>query len=133
MRFDAQALFARLAEKEKIKGHHSPEGSAIRTLSRALNGWSTGNLAAVDVLALCDQAMEGWLKARLKVSQWSALGLPTLLEKAVEAKLLTRLEAGRLRQIHGAQARARDTRMAPTAEPVKSALELCVRVVERHW
>ena len=42
MSFDAQAIFANLAEKERIKGHHSPEGRAIRTLSRALSGWSSG-------------------------------------------------------------------------------------------
>ena len=133
MRFDAQALFARLTEREKVKGHHSPEGRAIRTLSRALNGWSTGNLDAVDVLALCAQAMEDWVKARLKVPQWSALSLPALLQKAMEAKLLTRSEAVRLKQTHALRAGARQTRIAPTAEYVESALELCIRVVEKHW
>jgi len=41
MPFDAQAIFANLAEKEQIKGHTSPDGRAIRTLSRALSGWSS--------------------------------------------------------------------------------------------
>ena len=66
MTFDAQAIFANLAEKERIKGHHSPEGRAIRTLGRALSGWSTGVLAPPDVVVLCDQAVEDWLKGRLK-------------------------------------------------------------------
>src|SRR5437867_474602 len=68
MSFDPQAIFANLTEQEKIKGHHSPEGRAIRTLSRALNSWSTNNLSARDVLVLCDQAVEDWLKARLRIS-----------------------------------------------------------------
>ena len=69
MPFDAQAIFANLAEKEQIKGHHSPEGRAIRTLSRALSGWSSEKIfRPVDVIVLCDQAVEDWLKARLKRS-----------------------------------------------------------------
>ena len=42
MKFDAQAIFANLTEKERVKGHHSAEGQAIRTLGRALNGGSVG-------------------------------------------------------------------------------------------
>jgi hypothetical protein len=70
MAFDAQAIFANLAEKERIKGHHSPEGRAIRTLSRALNGWSTGTLTRRDVIVLCDQAIADWLNTRLQRSAW---------------------------------------------------------------
>ncbi len=133
MRFDAEALLERLAAKERIKGHHSPEGGAIRTLSRALNGWLARTLAAQDVLVLCNQAMEGWLKARLGVSQWSALGLPALIKRATEAELLTRVEASYLKRIHEAQARSRKTSRATPAKRVKSALEVCIRVIERHW
>ena len=48
--FDLQTMFANLTEKERLKGHHSAEGRAIRTLSRAMNGWSSGNFAALDML-----------------------------------------------------------------------------------
>ncbi|HEU4340024.1 MAG TPA: hypothetical protein VFU31_00490 [Candidatus Binatia bacterium] len=133
MRFDPQAIFADLAEREKLKGHHSPEGRAIRTLSRALNGWASGNLSPVDVLVLCDQAMEDWLKSRLKMPPWSAPSLTQLLTRAAEKKLLARPHAVRLQRIHHARARARDTGTAPTARNVESALELCIRVVEKHW
>ena len=67
MSFDAHGIFANLAEQERLKGHHSPEGRAIRTLSRALSGWVAKNLAADDVVVLCAQAVEDWLKARLAV------------------------------------------------------------------
>ena len=76
MAFDAQSIFANLAEKERLKGHHSAEGRAIRILSRAMNGWSSGNLAALDVLVLCDQSLEDWLKARLKLSPWATQDFP---------------------------------------------------------
>jgi hypothetical protein len=68
MSFDAKAILANLVEQERIKGHHSAEGRAIRTLARALSGWSTGTLSPTDVIILCDQAVEDWLKARLKRS-----------------------------------------------------------------
>lgn len=133
MSFDSREIFANLAEKEKIKGHHSPEGRAIRTLSRALNGWSTGNLAAVDVLALCDQAIEDWLKARLKLPMWSMPNLPQLLEKAIDQKLIARFEAARLRKIRLARKQMHEGGRTPAVDEVESALRFCIQLVEKHW
>jgi hypothetical protein len=133
MAFDAQSIFANLTEKERLKGHHSAEGRAIRTLSRAMNGWSSGNLAALDVLVLCDQSLEDWLKARLKLSPWATQDFPTLLQKAVVKGLLTRMEAARLQKLHNARARARAEGNAPVARDVEAALQFSIRVVERYW
>jgi hypothetical protein len=132
MTFEPRVLFANLAEKERINGHHSPEGRAIRTFSRALDGWAAGNLAAVDVLALCEQGMEDWLKTRLKIQSWSARGLADLLPQAIEKNLLTGLDGDglwklntiRLRLVNNAEASDRDA---------EAALELCIRIVEKHW
>jgi hypothetical protein len=133
MSFDPRAIFANLAEKERIKGHHSAEGRAIRTLSRALNGYSSGNLSGSDVLVLCDQAIEDWLKARRKVSPWSMRSLPELLVTAVQARWISRLEAVRLQKLrntresidlHGAD--------VPGLE-VESTLKFCIELVEKHW
>ena len=132
MSFDPQAIFANLTEQEKIKGHHSPEGRAIRTLSRALNGWSTNNLSARDVLVLCDQAVEDWLKARLRISAWSARTLPELMTTAVDKNLITRLDAVRLQRLHKMRRRSRDEQ-GLTAQEVNTALEFCIQLVEKHW
>jgi hypothetical protein len=102
MSFDPQAMFANLAEKERIKGHHSPEGRAIRTLSRALNGYSSGNLSRRDVIVLCDQAIEDWLKAKCKVSPWSTRSLPELLVIALQARWISRLEGVHLQKLYNA-------------------------------
>jgi hypothetical protein len=133
MAFDSQAIFANLAEKERLKGHHSPEGRAIRTLSRAMTGWSSGNLAALDVLVLCDQTLEDWLKARLKLSPWSTQDFPALLQKAVVKGLITRMEAVRLQKLRNARVRARDENNAPVARDVEAALESSIQVIERYW
>ena len=130
MTFDPQAIFANLAEKERLKGHHSPEGQAIRVLSRALNGWSTATLSGRDVWLLCEQAVEDWLKARLKVSAWSRRGLPELIPAALEKQLLTPSEAARLRRIHNR--RARDEQKL-SAHNVNRALEFCIRLIETRW
>ena len=132
MPFDAQEIFANLAEKEKIKGHHSPEGRAIRTLSRGLNGWSAGNLSPRDVIALCDQAVEDWLKTRLRLSSWSAKTLPALLVAAVNHDLITRTEAVRLQRVHNLRARA-DEQLEISTPEVEAALEFCVQLIEKHW
>jgi len=133
MSFDAKSIFANLAEKERIKGHHSSEGRAIRTLSRALNGLSSGSLSRRDVMVLCDQAMEDWLKARCKLSPWSTRNLPELLVEAVEAQWITRLEAVRLEKLRNARNTLQDERADVPAQEVESALLLCIEMIERHW
>jgi hypothetical protein len=132
MSFDPQTIFGNLAEKEKIKGHHSPEGRAIRTLSRALNGWANGALLATDVLVLCDQSIEDWLKARLKIPAWSVPRCTELLALGVEKKWLTRLEAVRLQRIHNVRSRVHGAGGAADRH-VEQALEFCIQLVERHW
>ena len=133
MAFDAQSIFANLTEKERLKGHHSAEGRAIRTLSRAMNGWSSGNLSTLDVLVLCDQALEDWLKARLKLSAWSTLDSPTLLERAVGKGLITRMEVVRWQRLHHARTHARKEGGATAAHEVEAALEFSIKLVERYW
>jgi hypothetical protein len=131
MPFDAHEMFANLAEQEKIKGHHSPEGRAIRTLSRALSGWSSGGLTPGDVAVLCDQAMEDWLKARLGISAWSAKTFAQLLASAEEAELLANAEATGLERQH--RQRTSSTLAAMTAADAENALKFCIEIVEKHW
>jgi hypothetical protein len=133
MTFDPHTIFANLTEKERLKGHHSPEGRAIRTLSRAVNGWSAGNLTALDVLVLCDQSLEDWLKARLRLSPWSTQDLAALLEKAVVKRLVTRIEAVRLQKLHNVRTRARDEGTTVAAHDVEAALEFSIQLIERYW
>ena len=132
MGFDAQSIFANLAEQERIKGHHSPEGRAIRTLSRALSGWSSADLSARDVIVLCDQAVEDWLKARLQRSPWSAQPLAALIVDAINKNLITRMEAVRLEKVRNARARPDDAAQISKVE-VESALEFCIQLIEKHW
>ena len=132
MGFDAQSIFANLAEQERIKGHHSPEGRAIRTLSRALSGWSSADLSARDVIVLCDQAVEDWLKARLQRSPWSAQPLAALIVDAINKNLITRMEAVRVEKVRNARARPDDEAQISKVE-VESALEFCIQLIEKHW
>jgi hypothetical protein len=132
MPFDAHALFANLTEKERIKGHHSPEGQAIRVLSRALNGWSSGSLSRRDVAVLCGQAIEDWLNVRLMRSPWSSQSLPVLAPLAVANRLLTQSEADRLLSFHGLRAPT-GAAMEISREEVEAALEFCVELIDKHW
>ncbi len=98
-----------------------------------MNGWSSGNLSALDVVVLCDQSLEDWLKARLQVSVWSTQDFPMLLEKAVGKGLITRMDAVRLQKIHNTRARARDEGNVIAAPDVEAALEFCIQLVEKYW
>jgi hypothetical protein len=131
MTFDAQAIFANLTEKERVHGHHSPEGQAIRTLGRALHGWSTGNLAGADVVVLCEQAIADWLKRKLRVSAWSASSMTELLAVAVKLDVVSRDDALRLWHMHAVRAEANIRAIA--AADVEAALECAIRIVEQRW
>src|ERR1043166_24794 len=128
MTSDLQALFANLAEQERIKGHHSAEGRAIRTLSRALSGWSSSQLHATDVLILALQAVEDWLKARLQVSPWSKTSRSELLAEASEKKLISVMDAVKFQRIRNLLSPT-----APTADltrqRVEEALIFCIHLV----
>jgi hypothetical protein len=130
MNFDLQAMFASLAEKEKLKGHHSPEGQAIRILGRALNGWLSATLSGRDVLGLAHQAVEDWLKSKLRISSWSRRDLPDLIVAALTNGLLTPAEAARLWEIH--DARVHDEQHA-SAGDISDILEFCIGLVEKRW
>ena len=132
MPFDAQAIFANAAEKERIKGHHSPEGRAIRTLSRALSGWSSGSLANRDVVVLCDQGVEDWLKARLKRSPWSIQPVPALVPAAIANHWITQSDAVRLLALHNLRVRLYES-AEMSAQEVESALEFCIELIDKHW
>jgi hypothetical protein len=132
MTFDAQALFANLAEKERIRGHHSPEGRAIRVLSRALSGWSAGTLSRRDVVVLCDQAVEDWLTARLKKSPWSIQSVPQLVPVALADQWITAADAERLRGVHHLRAGTGEPAEL-SAREVEAALEFCIDLIDKHW
>lgn len=132
MGFDAKEMFANLAEKERIKGHHSPEGRAIRVLSRALNGWSGGSLSGRDVVVLCDQAVEDWLHARLNKSPWSIQPVPELVRGALARQWVSDSEAERLQSLH--RLRASGAEPAEVSAPdVEAALEFCIGLIDKHW
>lgn len=132
MSLDAKAILANLVEQERIKGHHSAEGRAIRTLARALSGWSAGNLSRGDVIVLCDQAVEDWLKARLKRSPWSVEPLPALLSAAIVQNLITPSEVIALQKIHQ-QRQLEIEAGAISLTAVEAALEFCIQLLEKHW
>ncbi len=133
MSFDAKAIFADLAEKERIKGHHSPEGRAIRTLSRALNGFSSGDLSGRDVIVLCDQAIEDWLQAKCKISPWSTRSLPELLVRTVQARWISRLEAVGLQKLRNTRESIDQQGADAPGLEVESTLKFCIELVEKHW
>ena len=132
MTFDAQTIFGNLAEKERIKGHHTPEGRAIRTLSRALSGWSSGSLAHRDVVVLCDQAVEDWLNARLKRSPWSIQPVPALVPAAIANHWITQSDSDRLLDLHNSRVRLHEPGEM-SGQEVEAALEFCIELIDKHW
>lgn len=131
MAFNSQALLANLTERERILGHHSPEGQAIRLLGRALSGWSSENLAATDVVVLCRQAVEDWLQQRLKRLPWLVATLTDLSAAAVSAGLLSQSEGEHLQRLDHLSAQSRSGELI--AVEIEQLLETTIAIVEQHW
>ncbi|TMB66287.1 MAG: hypothetical protein E6J54_23160 [Deltaproteobacteria bacterium] len=72
------------------------------------------------------------MKARLRISAWSARTLPELTTTAVDKNLITRLDAVRLQRLHNMRARSPDEQ-GFRAQEVNTALEFCIQLVEKHW
>jgi hypothetical protein len=133
MDFDPRSILANLVEKEKFRGHHSAEGRAIRNLGRAIHGWSTGNLSPLDVLVLCDQSIEDWLKVRLALPAWSAPSLPKLLKQALDKKLLMRSDVTRLRELRTLRSRVDKRQGKVDLREAEAAVGFCIQLIEKHW
>lgn len=131
MAFNSQALLANLTERERIHGHHSPEGQAIRLLSRALSGWSSEHLAATDVVVLCRQAAEDRLKRRLKRLPWSVPTLTDLSAAAVSLGLLSQSEGEHLQRLDNLAAQSRAGEFIPVE--IDHIMETTIAIVEQHW
>ena len=125
--------FAELAEQEKFKGHHSAEGRAVRTLTRALSAWSAGVLSARDGVVVCHQALEDWLKARLDLPAWSDPPFVTLTQRALAEGRIAPREAHRLKQIHATCARVRREGTRVRHSAFVSMVEFCLRFMEQRW
>lgn len=133
MAVDAQELFAHLAEKERRCGHHSPEGRAMRMLSRALNGWSAELLGVYDVIILCDQAIGDWLKARLGLSPWAPSDVPNLLARAAEQAWLKGQAVAPLLRIHRARLEMREGCGGVTRAEAEASLLFCIDLINEQW
>jgi hypothetical protein len=55
------------------------------------------------------------------------------LAKAIERQLVNQLDAVRLQKMHLARVRLDDNGGGGTPQEAENALELCIKVVERHW
>jgi hypothetical protein len=126
-----QKLFANLVERERVHGHHSPEGQAIRTLSRALDGWSAESLAGAEVVVMCGQAVEDWLKRRLNISPWSAIPLNSLLAAAVAANLLQASDAERLQSL--LRYRGEPATRVFTRADIEAVLQSSIEIIAQRW
>lgn len=131
-RVNARELLARLAEQERVRGHHSAEGNAIRTLSRALSGWAAKSLSSIDVIVMCDQAVIDWLTARLGVGAWSREPFAALLSRGASRGFIDANDARRLHELHAM--RRHLAKKSSLRQPrVAAMLRFCIQLIEQHW
>jgi hypothetical protein len=132
-RAEARAIFENLAEQEKIKGHHSNEGMAIRVLSRGLSGWLERTLSHVDAYVLCDETLQQWLRRRVTGRPWSSAQFEELLVQGLEEGSITEDNAGDLVLLRAMRIGVVAGKMRLGGRQVVAALRISTRLVESYW
>jgi hypothetical protein len=132
-RAEARAIFENLAEQEKIKGHHSNEGMAIRVLSRGLSGWLERTLSHEDTYVLCDETLEQWLRRRVTGQPWSSAQFEALLVRGLEGGSITEDNAGDLILVRAMRNAVVERKIRLGERQVIAALRISTRLVERYW
>jgi hypothetical protein len=132
-RAEARAIFENLAEQEKIKGHHSNEGMAIRVLSRGLSGWLEGILSHQDAYVLCDETLEQWLRRRMTGGSWSSVPFVELVLQAWKGESITEDNAYALLLLRGMRNAVVNGKMPLRERQVVAALRMSTRLIENYW
>jgi hypothetical protein len=132
-RAEARAIFENLAEQEKIKGHHSNEGMAIRVLSRGLSGWLERILSHEDAYVLCDETLEQWLRRRVTGRPWSSVQFIELVVQALEGGWITEDNAGDLLLLRAMRNGIVAGKMRLRERQAIAALRISTRLVENYW
>jgi hypothetical protein len=132
-RAEARAIFENLAEQEKIKGHHSNEGMAIRVLSRGLSGWLERTLSHEGAYVLCDETLEQWLRRRVTGRPWSSVKFIELVVQALEGGWITEDNAGDLLLLRAMRNGMVAGKMRLGERQVIAALRISTRLVENYW
>jgi hypothetical protein len=132
-RAEARAIFENLAEQEKIKGHHSNEGMAIRVLSRGLSGWLEKTLSHKDAYVLCDETLEQWLRRRVTGRPWSSAQFAELLVRGLEKGSITEDNACALILVRAMRTAVVNRKIRVGERQVIAALRMSTRLVERYW
>jgi hypothetical protein len=132
-RAEARAIFENLAEQEKIKGHHSNEGMAIRVLSRGLSGWLARTLSHQDTYVLCDETLEQWLRRRVTGGPWSSVQFVELIVQGLERGSITEDNAGDLISLRAMRNGVVAGKIPLGDRQVVAALRISTRLLENYW
>jgi hypothetical protein len=132
-RAEARAIFENLAEQEKIKGHHSNEGMAIRVLSRGLSGWLARTLSHQDTYVLCDETLEQWLRRRVTGGPWSSVQFVELIVQGLEGGSITEDNAGDLILVRAMRDAVVKRKMRIGDRQVVAAIRISTRLLENYW
>jgi hypothetical protein len=132
-RAEARAIFENLTEQEKIKGHHSNEGMAIRVLSRGLSGWLERTLSHQDAYVLCDETLEQWLRRRVTGGPWSPVQFIELVVQGLEGGSITEDNACDLISLRAMRNAVVNRKIRVGDRQVIAALRRSTRLLETYW
>jgi hypothetical protein len=132
-RAEGRAIFENLTEQEKIKGHHSNEGMAIRVLSRGLSGWLERTLSHQDAYVLCDETLEEWLRRRVTGLPWSPAQFVELVVQGLEEGSITEDNAGDLISLRAMRNAVVNRKIRVGDRQVIAALKISTRLLESYW
>ena len=112
---------------QSVRGY---EERAKQSVVRIIDGWLSGQIRQNDAIILCDQAIEDWLKGRLQLPKTSRAGFQEVTRIAQSQKLITKMQAYRLKRFHKARNRIQHRGGSVKATTVVSFLHYAARLFD---
>jgi hypothetical protein len=118
---------SKLGTSQSARGR---EERAKQSVVRVIDGWLSGQIRENDAIILCDQAIEDWLKGQLGLPKTSRAGFQEVTRIAQEERLITKMQAYRLKRFHKARNRIQHRGGAVKSTTVVSFLDYAIRLFD---
>jgi hypothetical protein len=118
---------SKIGTAQPVRGH---EERAKQSVVRVIDGWLSGQIRESDAIILCDQAIEDWLKGRLRLPKTSRAGFQEVTRIAEDEEIITKMQAYRLKRFHKARNRIQHRGGEVKATTVVSFLDYTARLFD---
>lgn len=126
------AVSTTLSNKALSSGKKARESQVYKQIISAIDSWFSGSLSKKEVMILCDQAMEDWLKLKLSLPNASRKGFVDVLNEASNSGAISKMERYKLLRFHKARNRVQHRGGTIRSQTVNSMFKFYLGLLNRE-